>query len=53
METIRNQLESQIEQNLSWSTIVIGISGETAEAALADFNANQVSKSPLALLVHI
>jgi hypothetical protein len=40
---VGGQLESCRDKLRSWSTIVLGISAENAGAALADFNAAQVS----------
>lgn len=37
------QIESRAESDQEWSTIVVGIGSDAAEAALADFNEAQVS----------
>jgi hypothetical protein len=42
--TIGGQLESRIGSSQTWSTIVLGIGREDAEAALAEFNEKQVSR---------
>jgi hypothetical protein len=39
---VGGQLESCRDKLLPWSTIVLGISHGDAEAALADFNKNEV-----------
>lgn len=36
------QIESRAERDQEWSTIVVGLGSEAAEAALADFNETQV-----------
>jgi hypothetical protein len=37
------QIESSVERDQEWSTIVVGLGNDAAEAALADFNETQVS----------
>ena len=40
--TVGDQLESRIDSSQTWSTIVLGIGREDAEAALAEFNEKYV-----------
>jgi hypothetical protein len=41
--TVGDQLESRIDSSQTWSTIVLGIGREDAEAALVEFNEKHVS----------
>jgi hypothetical protein len=42
--SVGNQIECQSETKQEWSTIVVGIASEAAEAAVSEFNEVQVSK---------